>query len=54
MLCGVLLIATLVSLAFIPHYGCTCGELLKQNGSQLEYLPKTIAEFVIKIINAIF
>jgi hypothetical protein len=51
---GLILTATLVTLAFIPHYGCACGEIEKVNGSQLEYLPQTIVEFVIEIIKAIF
>jgi len=49
-----LLITCFVTLAFIPHYGCACGEIVKQNGSQLSYLPQTIAEFVVKVIEAIF
>jgi hypothetical protein len=51
--CAVLM-ASFVTLAFIPHYGCACGEIVKQNGSQLSYLPQTIAEFIFKVIDAIF
>ena len=51
---GAIFIAGIVALALTPHYGCACGEIEKVNGSQLEYLPQTIVEFVIKIINAIF
>lgn len=51
---GTILTVTLITLAFIPHYGCACGEMLKQNGSQLDYLPQTIAEFVFKVIEAVF
>ena len=51
---GLLFTATMITLAFIPHYGCACGEIEKVNGSQLSYLPQTIVEFVIKIFKAIF
>lgn len=51
---GVFLTLGLTTLAFVPHYGCACGEIEKVNGSQLEYLPQTMVEFVIKIIEAIF
>jgi hypothetical protein len=51
---GLFLTATLFTLAFIPHYGCACGEIEKVNGSQLEYLPQTIAKFVIEIVKTIF
>lgn len=51
---GLILSATLITLAFIPHYGCACGEIEQMNGSQLEYLPQTIVEFIIKVLKAIF
>ena len=51
---GMIFIAGMVTLAFTPHYGCACGEIEKVNGSQLDYLPQTVAEFIFKIINAIF
>ena len=49
-----LLIVATITLAFTPHYGCACGEIEKVNGSQLEYLPQTIVEFVIEVLKAIF
>ncbi|GEM_PF-4177100 len=51
---SLILTATMITLAFIPHYGCACGELEKVNGSQLEYLPQTIVEFVVEVFKAIF
>lgn len=51
---GALLLVATVTLAFTPHYGCACGEIKKVNGSQLEYLPQTIVEFVVDTIKAIF
>jgi hypothetical protein len=50
---ALLMVAT-IALAFTPHYGCACGEIEKVNGSQLEYLPQTIAKFVVEIVRAIF
>ncbi|MEQ1764302.1 MAG: hypothetical protein ABL984_14320 [Pyrinomonadaceae bacterium] len=49
-----LLVVATVTLAFTPHYGCACGENEKVNGSQLEYLPQTIVEFVVNTVKAIF
>jgi hypothetical protein len=46
---ALLLVAT-VTLAFTPHYGCACGEIQKVNGSQLEYLPQTVVEFIFETV----
>lgn len=51
---GALLLVATVTLALTPHYGCACGEIKKVNGSQLEYLPQTIVEFVVDTFKAIF
>jgi hypothetical protein len=51
---GSLLLVATITLALTPHYGCACGELKKVNGSQLEYLPQTIVEFVVDTIKATF
>ena len=51
---GALLVVVTVTLALTPHYGCACGEIQKVNGSQLEYLPQTIVEFVVETVKAIF
>lgn len=50
---ALLLVAT-ATLALTPHYGCSCGEIKKINGSQFEYLPQTIVEFIVETIKAIF
>jgi hypothetical protein len=54
LLLGLIVTATLFTLAFIPHYSCACGEIEKVNGSQLVFLPQTIAKLIIEIIKIIF
>jgi len=47
LLFGLMLVATAITLAFIPHYGCACAAqegIVKHDGSWLSYIVRQITK----------